>query len=249
MKISCCLLLAAALACDGAAGPGAGLQSVAPADDGPLPVAERDAYRDDAARLALRYETQGGDPAAYPADIPAAYVTALYNALIHVYTAAGVAATDSVTSLYHVHTFGMPVTRELYLEVDTTVAWVQALRSGAPASGNTHVDELLGRFGLAPASSNFNLLVLRAGQPLNMAAVAVQFDGIPGVLSAAPNGLFGDGNDVRASTAPSGWRLEYSVGFGDCPAGCLGRHVWTFLVTPDGSVTFQGSSGAPLPAI
>ncbi len=138
-----CCLLAAALACNPSAGPGTGLQSVVPGNDTPLPVAEREAYRDDAARLALRYETQGGDPAAYPADIPTAYATALYNALIHVYTATGVAATDSVTSLYHVHTFGMPVTRELYLEVDTTLAWVRALRGGALPTGNTQVDQLL----------------------------------------------------------------------------------------------------------
>jgi len=244
-----CCLLAAALACNPSAGPGTGLQSVVPGNDTPLPVAEREAYRDDAARLALRYETQGGDPAAYPADIPTAYATALYSALIHVYTATGVAATDSVTSLYRVHTFGMPVTRELYLEVDTTLAWVRALQGGALPTGNTQVDQLLARFGLTLASFSFDVPVLRARQPLNMAAVAVLFEGIPGVLSAAPNGLFGDGDDVRASAAPNGWRLEYSVGSGDCPAGCLARHAWTFLVTPDGNVTFQGSSGAPLPAM
>src|SRR5207247_33965 len=167
-----CCLLAAALACNPSAGPGTGLQSVVPGNDTPLPVAEREAYRDD-----------------------------------------------------------------------------PALRGGALPTGNTQVAQLLDRFGLTLASFSFDVPVLRARQPLNMAAVAVLFEGIPGVLSAAPNGLFGDGDDVRASAAPNGWRLEYSVGSGDCPAGCLARHAWTFLVTPDGNVTFQGSSGAPLPAM
>jgi hypothetical protein len=57
----------------------------------------------------------------------------------------------------------------------------------------------------------------------------------------------GDGPDIRASVHGEGWRLDYSVGFGDCPAGCIYRHTWSFAVSGDGVVTFLGRSGEPPP--
>jgi len=50
-------------------------------------------------------------------------------------------------------------------------------------------------------------------------------------------------------------RLRYTLGWGDCPAGCIHNHHWEILVTPtpagDGSIRFDvvvtGEQGAPLP--
>ena len=33
------------------------------------------------------------------------------------------------------------------------------------------------------------------------------------------------------------------VGWGDCPAGCIDHHTWTFSVAPDGTVTLQSEEG------
>lgn len=51
-----------------------------------------------------------------------------------------------------------------------------------------------------------------------------------------------------ASRTPSGYRVDIVVGSGDCQAGCIDRHRWTFEVSPDGSVTPIGESGPPLPS-
>ena len=37
------------------------------------------------------------------------------------------------------------------------------------------------------------------------------------------------------------------VGWGDCPAGCINEHRWTYAVQPDGSVVVQAESGQPVP--
>ena len=39
----------------------------------------------------------------------------------------------------------------------------------------------------------------------------------------------------------------FEVGWGDCQAGCIDRHTWTYQVGRDGTVTFQGETGPPLP--
>ena len=56
----------------------------------------------------------------------------------------------------------------------------------------------------------------------------------------------GDGNDIRASRADL-ILLDYSVGYGDCPAGCIGRRFYHFAVHEDGTVDYLGASGSPPP--
>ena len=45
-----------------------------------------------------------------------------------------------------------------------------------------------------------------------------------------------------------GYRIEMTVGWGDCPAGCIERHVWTFDVDPNGAVTLVSETGDPVPS-
>jgi hypothetical protein len=48
-------------------------------------------------------------------------------------------------------------------------------------------------------------------------------------------------------TSDGGYTIAITLGSGDCPAGCISQHTWTFTVTADGSVTKTGESGDPLP--
>ena len=44
-----------------------------------------------------------------------------------------------------------------------------------------------------------------------------------------------------------GFAISITIGWGDCPAGCIYRHVWHFSVTPDGNATLDSETGDPLP--
>ncbi|HUQ44933.1 MAG TPA: hypothetical protein VM451_11080 [Candidatus Limnocylindria bacterium] len=48
--------------------------------------------------------------------------------------------------------------------------------------------------------------------------------------------------------AGGGYTIELTVGWGDCEAGCINRHVWTFDVTPEGSVAKVSESGDEVPS-
>ena len=48
------------------------------------------------------------------------------------------------------------------------------------------------------------------------------------------------------STPPAGWTVTFTAGWGDCPAGCIDHHSWTWTVTGDGTVTFVSEEGSPL---
>ena len=43
------------------------------------------------------------------------------------------------------------------------------------------------------------------------------------------------------------FQITMTIGWGDCPAGCIERHVWVYNVTADGALTLVEESGDPLP--
>ncbi len=53
----------------------------------------------------------------------------------------------------------------------------------------------------------------------------------------------------EASAGPGDdYTVTITIGWGDCQAGCIDRHVWTFTVSPDGHVALASETGPPVPA-
>lgn len=52
---------------------------------------------------------------------------------------------------------------------------------------------------------------------------------------------------IATPLAAGGYTIEVTVGWGDCPAGCINRHVWTFEVGADGAVKLLTETGDPVP--
>ena len=51
----------------------------------------------------------------------------------------------------------------------------------------------------------------------------------------------------EAAKPPVPWTVTFRVGWGDCPAGCIDEHTWTYEVGVDGSVTFASEAGSAVP--
>jgi hypothetical protein len=245
-------LLAAlgALGCADPLVPGPPYPLVLEANQVELSGPQRLAYEEDAVRLAIRRLVETSSPAASDVIPPQALVMSLYHALVHVHGASH-PVRDSVVDLYRVRTFPDPATREIMVRVNPAYEWAAAWKELNARTGYAAIDSLVDEYDLSVREyyrwSIGDVAVLRAGQPLNAAALATRFAPIPGVIWAERNGAGGDGNDIRARPWGDGWRLDYSVGFGDCPAGCIHRHTWSFGVGKTGVVTFLGRSGPPPP--
>jgi hypothetical protein len=50
-----------------------------------------------------------------------------------------------------------------------------------------------------------------------------------------------------ASPVDDGYEVVFRMGWGDCPAGCIEEHRWTYRVGADGSIELVGESGDPIP--
>jgi hypothetical protein len=68
-----------------------------------------------------------------------------------------------------------------------------------------------------------------------------------GVTKLDPN-LIGASAWWEGGATENGFEIKITIGWGDCPAGCINRHVWTFNVAADGTLTLVDESGDPLPA-
>ena len=59
--------------------------------------------------------------------------------------------------------------------------------------------------------------------------------------------LIGQAAWSEVTETDEGWEVVIRIGWGDCPAGCISEHTWTYAVSPTGEVTLEEESGAPLP--
>jgi len=248
MKTRLSVLAAAAMivACDGATAPSSFKSTV---DDSQVPAPLQAAYREDATRLALRDLLKGGFT---EVTIPNEPVQPYYDALVLVYNATVLPARDTVVDVYNIHTFPSPTTRSLMLELFGSEEWVQRLARREVPTGEPTVDSLIVRYSLSVGSvytlhDGDVLVTLGPPEPLNVQALALLFRGIKGVRFSEPNGFLGDGNNIGGSMSGSRVLLDYSVGSGDCPAGCTARRFYHFAIHADGTVEYLGASGSPPP--
>lgn len=82
-----------------------------------------------------------------------------------------------------------------------------------------------------------------------VAAVIAREPRLTGITLLDPD-LIGQGTfyEVAAASGVGAFVVKVSVGWGDCPAGCINRHDWLYAVQPDGTVVLQSEGGDPVPA-
>jgi Carboxypeptidase regulatory-like domain len=73
----------------------------------------------------------------------------------------------------------------------------------------------------------------------------------PGLSGIGPEDptMIGSCCSWTGSETGDGYTVTFEVGWGDCPAGCIDSHQWTFAVSPTGAVTLLSEEGSsPIPS-
>jgi hypothetical protein len=60
--------------------------------------------------------------------------------------------------------------------------------------------------------------------------------------------LIGECCFYEATTTADGYQVNVELGWGDCPAGCINRHRWSYTVSRDGTTTLVSETGEPVPS-
>jgi hypothetical protein len=85
--------------------------------------------------------------------------------------------------------------------------------------------------------------------PADAAALVVVTNPLfAGAVERKPDMIGGSTFWTATPLRGGGYRIELTVGWGDCPAGCIEKHVWTFDVDANGGVKLVGETGDPVPS-
>jgi hypothetical protein len=81
-----------------------------------------------------------------------------------------------------------------------------------------------------------------------VAAVVAQEPRLTGITAKDPD-MIGQSSfyEVTPASGVGAYVVNVTVGWGDCPAGCMAEHTWSFAVAPDGTVTVLKETGGPVP--
>ena len=66
-------------------------------------------------------------------------------------------------------------------------------------------------------------------------------------ISARDESLIGQAAWYEVTPANDGWQVVIRIGWGDCPAGCINEHRWTYAVGQDASVRLVREDGDSVP--
>jgi hypothetical protein len=155
--------------------------------------------------------------------------------------------TDTVFNVYKIHTFKLYVLNSIILQVNVNAPEIKNLVIGQQ-TGNSSFDALMAKYGftyntytLYPATQQQPFFALNSNTWYNMQALVPLFKQYSFILGAQSNGTAGDGNNITYQINGTNRILDFSIGFGDCPAGCLGRQTWEFSVDEHCKATFTKS--------
>jgi len=138
--------------------------------------------------------------------------------------------------------FGPPVLAVLIVII--VAACTDAGRSGSAAPTSTAP---AGTPSTTPTAPGPTPIAVDVASAADAAALVIATDPrFEGAIALTPDVIGASRWWEATPLAGGGYHVTITIGWGDCPSGCIDEHVWDFEVSADGQVTFLGESGDPI---
>ena len=150
---------------------------------------------------------------------------------------------DTVFDVHQIHGYYCFSLSSMGLKVNTELPEIKNLSDGIIPTGNTDLDNMLATYNFdsvktAYSYPNFPWLTVYTKHEYNMIPVEKGFSDLSPILIAEFNKYcIGDGNNISLTRSPFSATITFSIGKGDCPAGCIYHKYWEFNVQ-DGKAEF-----------
>lgn len=144
---------------------------------------------------------------------------------------------DTVFNYYQIHGYYCYAFNSTFLRVDTQRPEIQKLANGEFITGEPSLDEILSTYQfdsvkLSYSYPSFPWLTVFTKQEYNMLPISKEFQALESVEIAEFNhGCVGGGNSISLTRSDDRAFLTFSIGSGDCPAGCIYHKYWEFIVS------------------
>jgi len=207
-------------------------------------------YKRDAARLALRLEAGPEDLRFGTIEIPYEKIESIFEMLKNVYLSG---ETAKSIARCNVHTFPNPSIDQLKIVYSKDAEWANLLNEGIAETTSEEFNDLLDEYDLVIENQKQwtdteDVLVIRAADPINMAALANEFYNIEGINEIDLGIPEVKGNDIEIEKTAIGWNVKYILTIGSSLLDTTRKqHVWEYEITDEGQVNFISEDGEPIP--
>ena len=152
--------------------------------------------------------------------------------------------TDSVFYVNRIHALYCVGTSGVSLKVNTTDHAIINLADGIIPTGNPQLDEILATWHFDSVRTSYSYpkfpwLTVITKNVYNLIPVVNAFKQVPLFTNAEASGGCFDGDDISLEYKENKVIVTFSIGYGDCPAGCIGHNYWRFSIS-DGIAEFIG---------
>lgn len=208
-----------------------------------------DNYYGDALQLYMyEIDKESTNPNRSNVNINSQRVTEILKLIQAVYNLTS-AEQDTVFNIFNIHGYYCYGLNSIYLRVNTDLPEIQNLAQSIIPTGEAALDGLLSTYAfdsvkLSYSYPQFPWLTLYTKRQYNMIPIVEYFDNLPSITAAEFNkGCIGDGNTIKLKQNALSATLTFSIGWGDCPAGCTLHHYWEFEIR-NGAAYFVSSYGS-----
>lgn len=143
---------------------------------------------------------------------------------------------DTVFDIYQIHGYYCYSFNSIMLRVKTELLEIQNLSNGIFQTGESSLDNLLSTYSFDSVKTsysypNFPWLTIYTKNEYNMIPIEKEFTDIKSIeIADFSKGCIGDGNNIALTRDNTSAIITFSIGSGDCPAGCIYHKYWEFEV-------------------
>ncbi len=147
-------------------------------------------------------------------------------------------ARAALDTLAGIHTFPQ-FQRTVIMLNDPNSVFINTWGQGQLWTEDTYIDSLGREYGLESiGKSHYSTWYdLWFSRPAQMQRLAELYQRAPQFDWAEASYSWGDGDDILLKMRSDGHYYGFSIGWGDCPAGCINRYWW-YVHVADGNATF-----------
>jgi hypothetical protein len=152
--------------------------------------------------------------------------------------------TNTIFNVYNIHARLCIGFSSIYLKVKTDQPEIINLAKGNIPTGNRQLDVLLSAYGFDSVKKfssypDFNWLTIYSKKEYNLIPIVEKLKGISSIIMTdmETGPCIGDGPTISINRFNDHADVTFSIGDGDCPAGCIYHKYWEFRVE-DSKATF-----------
>ncbi|MDR2916057.1 MAG: hypothetical protein LBV74_14735 [Tannerella sp.] len=144
---------------------------------------------------------------------------------------------DTVFDVYEIHGYYCYSFNSISLKVNTGLPEIQNLSNNIFPTRGTSLDNILNTYKfdsvqVSYSYPDFPWLTIFTKNEYNMVPIEKEFNKLSSVLIAEfSRGCIGDGNNITLERGSDSAVITFSIGYGDCPAGCIYHRYWEFRVS------------------